>query len=160
MKSSFFTYLLSTLIGGALIYSCVKKNSYPTTPEIEYQAFYPYVGDSADLQVKFTDGDGDIGVTEGDSTKKLWITYYYWDTVKHIYTGYFRPLFNDTLRTGYIVKSPADSYKGKPISGEISVRLQQMRHSKKIKNIKYVVYLLDAAGNKSNVLTTPEIRVE
>jgi hypothetical protein len=45
-------------------YACVKKNSYPTLPEIEYKDFFPYVGDSADLQVKFTDGDGDIGVSE------------------------------------------------------------------------------------------------
>jgi hypothetical protein len=59
-----------------------------------------------------------------------------------------------------VVKAPEDSYKGKPISGEVSVRLQQLRHSKKIKNIKYVIYLFDAAGNKSNIVTTPELYVD
>lgn len=157
MKASFFKYLLLVITGSAFVFSCVKKTTYNTVPEIEYQAFYPYVGDSADIQVKFTDGDGDIGVAEGDSTKTFWVNYYYKDTVTNKYIGYYRPLFSDTLKTGYIVKAPSDSYKGKPISGEISVRLQQMRHSKKIKNIKYVIYLFDANGNKSNVLTTPEI---
>ena len=136
--------------------SCVKKKSYPTVPEIEYKDFFPFVGDSADLQTKFTDGDGDIGVSEEDSTRTFWVTYYYKDTITNKFVGYYRPLFNDTLRTGYIVKMPNDSYKGKSVSGEISVRLQQFRHSKKIKNVKYVIYLLDKAGNKSNVVTTPE----
>ncbi|MBI3518845.1 MAG: hypothetical protein HY062_05755 [Bacteroidetes bacterium] len=160
MKTSFFKYLFFTGVIGVILFACVKKTTYPTTPEIEYQAFYPYVGDSADIQVKFKDGDGDIGVSDGDSTRTFWVTYYYKDTVTNKFIGYYRPLFNDTLRTGYIIKKPSDSYKGKPISGEVSVRLQQYRHSKKIKNIKYVIYLLDQAGNKSNVLTSPEITVQ
>lgn len=159
MSKSFLKYLLFAFVGSAILLACVKKNSYPTLPEIEYKDFFPYVGDSADLQVKFTDGDGDIGVNENDSTRTFWVTYYYKDTITNKYVGYYRPLFNDTLRTGYIIKLPEDSYKGKPISGEISVRLQQLRHSKKIKNVKYVIYLYDAAGNKSNVITSPEITV-
>lgn len=160
MKRSFFKYLLLFVIVSVVFYACVKKTTYPTIPEIEYQAFYPYFGDSADLQIKFKDGDGDIGVPETDSTRTLWVIYYYKDTVSQKYIGYYRPLFNDTLKTGYIVKAPEDSYEGKPISGEISVRLQQFRHSKKIKNVKYVIYLFDKAGNKSNVLTTPELTVQ
>lgn len=160
MKRSFFKYLLLFAIVSYVFYACVKKTTYPTTPEIEYKAFYPFVGDSADLQIKFKDGDGDIGVSQSDSTRTLWAIYYYKDTVTQKYRAY-TPCPNncDTLRTGYIVKSPSDSYKGKPISGEISVRLQQFRHSKKIKNVKYVIYLFDKAGNKSNVITSPELIV-
>lgn len=156
MKISFLKYLFFLIALSLSIFSCVKKKSYPTIPEIEYKAFYPFQDDSADIQVKFTDGDGDIGVAEGDSTKTLWINYYYKDTITNKYVGYYRPFNNDTLKTGYILKAPSDAYNGKPISGEISVRLQQVRHSKKIKNIKYVIYLFDANGNKSNVITTPE----
>lgn len=160
MQKSFFKYLLLAILGTAFLWACVKKTSYPTTPVIEYKDFFPFVGDSADIQIKFTDGDGDIGVSQSDSTRTLWVTYYYKDTITNKYVGYYRPLFNDTLRTGYIIKAPNDSYKGKPISGEVSVRLQQFRHSKKIKNVKYVVYLFDNAGNKSNVITSPELVVE
>ncbi|MDF2448876.1 MAG: hypothetical protein K0R26_1380 [Bacteroidota bacterium] len=158
MNSLFFKYLLLGACGFILI-SCVKKTSYPTVPEIEYQAFYPYAGDSADIQIKFTDGDGDIGGGETDSTRNFWVTYYYKDTVTQKYTAYYIAQKNDTLRTGYAIKAPGDAYKGKPISGEVNVRLQQMRHSKKVKSLKYVIYLFDAAGNKSNVVTTPEISV-
>lgn len=161
MKRSFFKYLLLFVIVIVVVYACVKKTTYPTTPVIEFLAFYPYTGDSADLQIKFKDGDGDIGVSENDTTVTLWANYYYKDTITQKYRAY-TPCLNDcdSLRTGYIVKSPSDAYKGKPISGEISVRLQQFRHSKKIKNIKYVIYLLDKAGNKSNIVTTPELFIQ
>lgn len=156
MKTSFFNYLFISAFTLVVVYSCVKKNNYPTTPEIEYKDFYTFQGDSAYLQIKFKDGDGDIGVEDGDSTKTLFYTYYYFDTVVQKYHAYYSSLFNDTLRTGYIVKTPTDNYLGKPISGEIGVKIQQYRHSKKIKKTKYVIYMLDRAGNKSNVITTPE----
>lgn len=160
MKRSFFTYLLIFGCLGVVTIACVKKTSYPTVPEIEYKEFSQFGGDSADVKIKFTDGDGDIGVSESDSTKTFWLTYYYKDSITQKYRAY-TPCLNgcDTLRTGYIIKSPVDSYKGKPISGEVSVRLLQIRHSKKIKNIKYVIYLFDASGNKSNVITSPEISI-
>lgn len=158
MKRSFLKYLLFFATVSIFFYACVKKTTYATTPEIEYQAFYPFVGDSADLQIKFKDGDGDIGVSASDTTRTLWVTYYYKDTITQKYRAYTAcPNNCDTLRTGYIVKAPKDSYAGKPISGELNARLQQFRHSKKIKNVKYVIYLFDKAGHKSNVITSPEI---
>ena len=161
MKISFFKYLLLFVIVSVVFYACVKKTTYPTIPEIEYYSFNPYIGDSADLQIKFKDGDGDIGVPASDTTRTLWITYYYKDTITQKYRAYTSCANNcDSLRTGYIVKAPKDSYAGKPITGELSTRLQQFRHSKKIKNVKYVIYLFDKAGNKSNVLTTPELTVQ
>lgn len=164
MKVYFFKYLFIFLITAFVTYSCVKKTTYPTTPVIEYTDFIPYVGDSADLKINFTDGDGDIGVNENDSTRNLWYTYYYLDTITQQYRAYtiYDPVTgnDDTLRNSYIIKAPTDSYKGKPISGEISVRLQRFRHIKKVKNLKYVFYLFDEAGNKSNIVTSPIITVQ
>lgn len=161
MKMSFFKYLLIFSSVAFVTYACVKKTTYPTTPEIEYQAFYPYVGDSADIQMKFKDGDGDIGAAEGDSIKNCWITYYYKDTTNNTYRAYTACSNGcDTLRIAYTIKSPSDSYKGKPISGEVNVRLPQFRHIKQVKQVKYVFYIIDAAGNKSNIVTSPEITVQ
>ena len=151
--------IFSVFLATPILFSCIKKQTYSDTPTIEYKAFNPYPGDSADFIIKFNDGNGDIGVSAGDTTKSLFVNYYYQDTVTGHYVGYYSSILNDTLKSGYIVKKPNDSYQGKPISGEISVRLQQYRHSKKIKHIKYVSYLIDQAGHKSNVITTPEIIV-
>lgn len=155
----FWRYLFLAFMISLCTYSCVKKKTYPTTPEIEYKAFYTSAGDTADMVIKFTDGDGDIGVSNTDSTQTLFMTYYYKDTVTQKYRAYFSTTLNDTLRTGYVVRSPTDSYKGKPISGEFSVRLQQYRHSRKIKHIKYVIVLYDNQGHKSLPITTDEITV-
>jgi hypothetical protein len=164
MKVSFFKYLFIFSVIGFIAYACVKKTTYPTTPEIEYSDFIPFVGDSADLKIKFTDGDGDIGVSGNDSTRNLWYTYSYLDTITLQYRAYtiYDPVTgnDDTLRNSYIIKAPIDSYKGKPISGEINVRLQRFRHIRKVKNLKYVFYLFDEAGNKSNVVTSPVITVQ
>ena len=164
MKISFFKYLLIIVVATCFTYACVKKTTYPSVPSIDYSDFIPYQGDSADLKVTFADGNGDIGVTENDSTRNFWYTYYYLDTITLKYRAYttYNPVtgINDTLRNSYTIKSPSDSYKGKPISGEISVRLQKFRHIKKVKNVKYVFYLFDEAGNKSNVVTSPEIQVQ
>lgn len=160
MKTSFFKYLLITIAISIVTYGCVKKTSYPTIPEIEYQAFYPYIGDSADLQIKFIDGDGDIGAGQTDSVKNFYYTYYYKDSVDNKYKAYFDNFTNDTLRTSYTIKAPdSGNYNGKPISGEISIRLQQFRHIAQIKQVKYVFYLIDGAGNKSNIVSSPEISV-
>lgn len=153
-------YLFLVAVFTFSCYSCVKKKTYPTTPEIEYKEFIPYQGDTADLVIKFTDGDGDIGLSSiNDSTRNLFVTYYYKDVLTGKYTAYYSSMLNDTLRTGYVVRSPTESYKGKPISGEYSIRLQQYRHSVQVKQLKYVVVMYDNAGHKSNVLTTDEINV-
>ena len=159
MNTSFFKYLFGLSIILIVTYSCIKKKQYTTEPTIEFKEFVPYTDESADLTILFNDGNGDIGVGENDSTISLYTTYYYYDTITHVYRAFLKTSPNDTLRTNYIVKSQSDAYNGKPISGEISVRIQQFRHSKKIKKVKYVVYLLDKAGNKSNVITTPELIV-
>lgn len=159
MNRFFFKYLFFLLTLGLIYTSCVKKTNYSKIPQIEYKDFFPFQGDSADLVIKFTDGDGDIGVSKSDSTKTLFITYYYKDTITQLYRAFYSPNINDTLRTTYIVREPETQYIGQPISGEISARLQQYRHSKKIKKIKYVVQLFDKSGNQSNKLSSPEISV-
>ena len=152
-----YLFFVAILAIGA--YACVKKKNYPTTPAIEYKEFIPYQGDTADLVIKFTDGDGDIGVSSGSSDQNLFVTYYYKDAITGKYTAYYSPIESDTLRTGYIVRAPTDTYKGKPISGEFSIRLQQYRHTSAVKQLKYVIVMYDNAGNKSNILTTDEITV-
>lgn len=150
-----YLFFAALLVFGTV--SCIKKKTYPTVPEIEYKQFVPYEGDTADLVIGFTDGDGDIGASENSTTQNLFVTYYYKDAVTGKYTAYYSSMLNDTVRTGYIVRSPTDSYKGKPISGEYSIRLQQYRHTTAVKQLKYVIVMYDNAGNKSNVLTTDEI---
>lgn len=158
----FYNHLFKISVAVCLllfVYSCIKKTTYSTVPEIEYKNFVPNTDESAEISIKFKDGDGDIGTAGNDTTRNLWVNYYYKDTVSLKYVAFCFGCGTDSLKTAYVVKQTEGSYQGKPISGELSVKLQQYRHSKKIKNIKYVIYLYDKAGNKSNVITTPELIV-
>lgn len=159
MKKSVLNYVLISVLVCVGLFACVKKTTFSTTPEISYNTFVPYTDESADINIKFTDGDGDIGVGNTDTMRTLWVNYYYKDTITQKYTAFCYACGTDSLKNSYVVRAPKDSYTGKPISGEVMVRLQQYRHSRKIKKIKYVVYLYDKAGNKSNVITTPELIV-
>lgn len=154
-----FKHILLLLLAIGLYASCVKKKSYSQNPEIEFKSFVPYAGDTADLTIAFSDGNGDIGKAQEDQTKNMFMTYYYFDTLTSKYTAFYKPELLDTLRMDYTIRKPNDSYNGKPISGEVMVRINEYRHSKKIKKIKYVIYIVDNANNKSNVLTTTEIIV-
>ena len=157
IKKYYINYLLIVTLICVGIFACVKKTNYPVVPVISFNSFTPYLDESADINIKFTDGDGDIGVDVTESKLTMWVNYYYKDPITKNFIAYCFGCGTDSLKNPYMVRAPKDSYLGKPISGEVVVRLQQYRHSKTIKNIKYVVYLFDKAGNKSNVLTTPEI---
>jgi hypothetical protein len=144
----------------ACFYACVKKKTFSQNPEITYKSFTPLLGDTAaELVIGFSDGDGDIGKEKEDKANNLFMTYYYYDTVTQNFHAFFSAFTNDTVRIPYTIRKPIDDYEGKPISGEVAVKINQYRPTKTHKRIKYVMYLVDNANNKSNVLTTPELLV-
>lgn len=153
-------YLLLAIAVVGAFYACVKKKTFSQKPEIEFKSFTPLFGDTAaNLVIGFSDGDGDIGKEREDKTNNLFITYYYFDTLTNNFHAYYSAMDLDTVRILYTVRKPTDNYEGKPISGEVAVKINQYRDSPARKRIKYVMYLVDNANNKSNVLTTPELQV-
>ena len=128
----------------ACLYACVKKKTYSQSPQIEFKSFTPLLGDTAaELVIGFSDGDGDIGKDKEDKTINLFMTYYYFDTVTNNFHAFYNAFTLDTTRIPYIVRKPIDDYNGKPISGEVAVKINQYRPTKKHKRIKYVLYMLD-----------------
>ncbi len=138
--------------------ACAKKPKYADVPAISFKSFNVINNDSALMTIAFSDGNGDIGA-DNTQTKNLFMTYYYKDTTTNNYVAYYDNVTNDTLRVAYSIQKPSDAYKNKPISGEISVIMGTYRHSKRIKHFKYVIYILDNAQNKSNIVTTPDLYV-
>lgn len=141
----------------AFTYSCVKKKTYSQDPEITYKAFTLDTGTTANMTITFADGDGDIGKENSDTTRNLFMNYYYKDTITQQFVAFWNG--TDSLKSGYTVHKPNDEYNGKPISGEVTLHMGFYRHSKKIKTIRYVIYMYDNSGHKSNVVTTPDLVV-
>jgi hypothetical protein len=122
--------------------------------------------------IKFTDGDGDIGLRSSDTTGPYGKTtpYYYNLYIKTFYKGH-DGVFKDTsiydlqtnsIDTGlirqriqYVEKTTKENY----LKGEFQITLNGYRQSTSHKVIKYKIYFYDRALHKSNVLETPELNV-
>ncbi len=144
------------LFAGLLMTSCVKPPDYPTEPTIGFVS----VGrttlkqdvDTTLVTISFTDGDGDLGVSDTDPTTNYIIT--------------------DT-RTGFqeFYKIPLISQQGvgNGISGEISVELRAQccipttgvpclpNPGQMPEDIIYTIQITDRAGNASNIVDLPPI---
>ena len=147
--------------------SCLKRNQYPPVPNVEYKSFQNFQADSAFFTFKFTDGDGDFGLTSADTTGNYAKTsvYYYNLYIKYLYkkpdgswSAFFNPnpLVNDTQYYKFRVPLIDQQGKDKSMNGEVRVKLSELRPSSTHKNIKYVFYIFDRSFNQSNIATTPE----
>lgn len=158
-------YLLKFLFISVLILSaCVKEKSYPKDPIIKFKSFTPFALDSANIIISFTDGDGDIGLTQGDTTGNFnsKSKYYYNFYVRYLYKapdGSFKAYETapgDTLDFKYrIPKLISDDQQKRALSGEIKVKLYAPYavHD----TVQYDIYLIDKALHKSNVVNTGTI---
>jgi hypothetical protein len=160
-------YLYSTffvLVTVVFLSACIKEKNFSSLPIIKFKNFILYSKDSADIIISFTDGDGDIGLTQEDTSgvfgpssfynKNLYIRYLY-----KTFDGRFVPYEKapgDTLDFAYrIPKLIPDNQQKRALSGEIRVNLNKVIaiHD----TIQYDVYLIDKALHKSNVVNTGTI---
>jgi hypothetical protein len=73
-------FVIGLVLIGA-VDSCVKEPSYSIIPHIELQDLYYKKGPSLDtliFKVKFTDGDGDLGIGQEDSINPYFYNPWYW----------------------------------------------------------------------------------
>lgn len=148
--------IILIVIASSVLFYCAKKPNYSKSPQISFKSFNILSKDSALFTISFSDGDGDIGggpVGEGN----FYLTYYFWENDINMYNVYKDTTFlNDTI-DARTFPSPSDAYKNKPISGEIAILLSPYRKDNSIKKLKLSCFIKDNAGNKSNIITTPEL---
>lgn len=135
--------------------ACLKKETASPVPLIEFKDFQANK-DTANLFINFTDGDGDIGLTQNDTVApnnyNCFITYF--EKQKGIWVKKQLPFdFN------YRIPVINTSSKKKTIKGEIKIAIKPYYYDpfSKYDTIKYEIYIVDKALNKSNVITTREI---
>jgi hypothetical protein len=152
---TFTTFFFGTLVLFFLLSSCQKQETYPLEPIIAFNSFTVYQ-DSAILSLDFTDGDGNIGLTNADSLKpydsNLFLTYY--EKQKGVFKKIELPLpFN------YRIPLINKSGKEKPLKGTISVNITPTFYNpfSKFDTLKFDVIIKDRALNISNTISTPEV---
>jgi len=165
-----FVVLISLII---LASSCLKVETYPDEPIIEYKSFEVFE-DSAIVTVSFTDGDGDIGLENGDTTGDFAPGSFFYSNA---YLEYYE------LMNGEWVKGTADPGgnnfptadtivftnrlpnitpigQNKALKGDIRLTLEP-NYFNPFSNfndtIKYKIILIDRALNISNQIETETI---
>jgi hypothetical protein len=148
--------------------SCIKREQFPIEPYIEFVSFTKVqntsgVDDKAIMTIFFTDGDGDLGLSEedtldpynpdGDFYYNFLFTYLekengVYDTVTLPFTNNSRiPLVNPDLVE-------------KPIKGEIEIELFINNPLSAVDTIAFDVQIIDRALHKSNIIRTPDLFVK
>lgn len=157
--------LLCTVTAGLLYSSCRKQVVYPVVPFIEYVSFVKIenpngIDSKGILKFSFTDGDGDIGLSESDTLYPfnpgspyyydLFITYY--EKQHGDYVPVTLPMTNNS-------RIPVVTPDGgnKSIKGTIEVELFVNNPTTTYDTIAYDVSIVDRALNLSNKIRTPDI---
>ncbi len=151
--------VVATLCG-----ACLKKEAFPVEPAITLKSFVQS-GDTLKLAINFTDGDGDIGLAQGD-------TFPPYDTS----SVYYKNLFCDFQIRRNGAWTDAQSYwyfrvpvitptgQNKALDGELAVTLSPFPGIRLGlppidvgDTVRTTVKLVDRALHESNVVTTNTI---
>jgi hypothetical protein len=158
-----FKHIVPVLFSCLLILSaCVKEKNFPPEPKIEFLRYDAFGTDSANCVISFKDGDGDIGIVDGDtvSADDFQMKYLYKGT-----DGQFHPFdaidstaAMDTLFYSYRVPDITPEGQYKALEGEIKAKLRSHPlyfpgHT----DIRFEIRLRDRAGNWSNIVTSSDI---
>ncbi len=153
-KISTFLLLSYAVLIITLLNSCLKKQTASPIPNIQFNKFEAQK-DTANLYIDFIDGDGDIGLLQSDTVPpnnyNCFITYI--EKQKGKWVKRELPIdFN------YRIPVINKSNKKKTLQGLIKIAIKPFYYDpySKYDTIKYEMYIVDKALNKSNVITTPE----
>lgn len=149
-----------------LFASCKKEEKYPVIPHIEFLSLEDIRSESSGMDVrltfKFQDGDGDIGLDEDDTDSPF-------DTASVYYYNCFISYFEK--QNGEFVKVELPStlnmriprlsdYDEESIEGEIYLDMYANNPFSTFDTIRYELYIVDRALNRSNTITTSEFIVQ
>ena len=160
-----------------VVCSCQETIEYPIEPRIEYQEFtYLFNADSTFsgegiVSFNYTDGDGDLGLDEGDTLPPFGFhdTHYYNMVIDYLkcVNGEFvkTPLLSwnpqtqqfDTVTFNARFRRLRNSEEPKAISGTMEYKLTVQNPLSPSDTIKFEVRILDRALHESNVIQTEAI---
>lgn len=136
--------------------TCQREDQvYPLEPVLTYNAFN-VTGNTAEIIIDFTDGDGDIGFDEGQDPDEfnLYLTYQEltdtgWTTIE------FDPGYN------YRVPNITPQGQYKAIKGSIAIEMTPYFFDPTSDNshVRFDIQLVDRAGRESNIVQTDEVEM-
>ncbi len=157
-------FLLFAAIAMPLFASCLKKKEYPSVPAIEFSSFTGFKNiqgkdSAAIIAITYTDGEGDIGLTQADTIAPYVGTYYY-NCFLEYYELQNGVWVKPTLNPPFYYRIPPLVDVDQAVEGTIGIRLSAPFFSPSaFDTIKFSLKIADRALHESNVVETPAIVV-
>ena len=140
--------------------SCEKQEDFPIIPAIEMSEKQIYENPT-EIIIKFTDGDGDIGLDESDTEPPydfdtVNFNKYYYNLLMYYYEKQGDEWVYVELAVPYFYRVPNITPTGqnKTLNGEIKVNLPTLPNNRP-DSVRLEIELIDRALHESNLLTTP-----
>lgn len=153
-----FVILLALLL---TLSACSDSPVFPVEPEISFVSISPtsvkqFDNDTlVEITIHYQDGDGDLGYEEGSG-----------GVAENLFVTDLRDATPDTLRLlSYSIPSLTPETRKPSIQGEITISLPPLPHSSFFvpgsteNDATFSIYLVDRAGNVSNVITTDPVTI-
>ncbi len=159
-----FKIAILLIVSSTIFVACYKTPTYPDIPAIEFDSYNvinPYQALAAgSMFLKFTDGDGDLGLTSTNDTIN----------VNSIFIRTIKFNKEDTSNIPFIPKKGTSN----AISGTIEVKLYGKTANsgglidesdililqKPLDTLVFSIYIKDRTGHSSNVVTTPPLVIK
>lgn len=165
--------ILTASLGIIFFSSCLKPQSFPNEPALEFQSF-TMLGDSAVVSVRFTDGDGDIGLGDADTidpfdAESIYHYNYYLEYYEMMNGTWVKGTQDpagenfptaDTINFAFRIQNLTPVGQNQTLKGTINVTLEPVFYnvlSNHSDTIMYRISLLDRSLNRSNFVETPMI---
>ncbi|MCO6495261.1 MAG: hypothetical protein J5I91_06245 [Bacteroidetes bacterium] len=143
----------------------VSDSVIPTLTLNSYQVL-PYPTQNKDsiiiLKFSYSDADGDIGYPDSDTLSGSDFNIDFFEIINGIPTPYIIPLGNNnTLNFSQRLPYLTPDGKDKSIKGEITFRIPAIPYLGYYPDtVEFKCQLFDRAGNASNQITTPRLRIK
>lgn len=166
MKLKQFIGITGAMAIMLLLSACLKTDEYPNEPIIEFNEF-AFFNDSGRVAFSFTDGDGDLGLNEGDNESPFdtGSVYYnnvfikYYEKVNGVWQQGISPLGNP-IEFNYRFERLTPSGKNKALKGKIIVDIVPICYnpfSADNDTVMYKIKIADRSLNLSNEIETGEL---
>lgn len=150
------------LLSSLLCVGCLKREEYPATPVITCagtQLFQNVAGNdsAAIIQLTYTDGDGNIGLAQGDTALPYKGQFYYNCFVEY-YEKQNGVWIKPPLNPPFYYRLPPLYEGSNGITGTIDIKLNAPFYSPSpFDTFKYSITIADRALNLSNTVETQEL---
>mgnify|MGYP000936424893 FL=1 len=174
MKYSFTKIALNInilfLVGILFFFSCKESENYPVVPQLTFESFtnlrtYAGIDTMGIMILSFTDGDGDLGLADYDTSTNFFVKYFVMNNGLLEEGTRYNPVTGQSEPINFNVRIPnlaPDNYKGW-LKGQIEDTISPLRNatsSKTWDTVMFRAWIFDRAGNKSNEIETPLILVK